>query len=52
MTVSCTYSVYGHWRMDDEAAAILQNLSRFSDDLNSRAVNLRRHSETRFHLRP
>jgi len=51
--MSCNIcSVYGHWRTDDETAVILQSLSHFSDGLESRAVDLRRHAETRFHLRP
>jgi len=44
--------VYGHWQTDDETAVILQSLSRFSDSPNNKAVDLLRHAETRFHLRP
>jgi len=43
-----TCLVYGHWQMEDETAVILQSLSWFSDGPNSRAVDIRRHVETRF----
>jgi len=33
---------------DDETAVTLQSLSHFSDSPDSRAVDLRRHAETRF----
>ena len=46
-----TCSMYGHWRTDDKTAVILQCLSHFSDGPDSRAINLRRPAETRFHLR-
>jgi len=36
--------------MEDETAVILQSLSCFSDGPNSRAVDIRRHVETRFHV--
>jgi len=37
--------------MDDETSVMLQSLSRFNDGLDGRAVDLRWHAKTRFHLR-